>query len=125
MTLPDPREQKGDFIGDDLSEVHTCHAECPCRESGPDPVAVPEKVEAVARAIGEADCLTLYRRELSEGRFQVLATELARAALSVMGSGKVEVEAGDLESLLDTYDRPGNEVTARLRAVLEQEGGGE
>ena len=39
------REGRGDFIGDDLSGVHTCHAECPCRESGPDPVAVPEKVE--------------------------------------------------------------------------------
>jgi len=33
---PDSPENKcpGDFLGDDLSGVHTCHAGCPCHSSG-------------------------------------------------------------------------------------------
>jgi hypothetical protein len=36
MTPADSPENKcpGDFLGDDLSGVHTCHAGCPCHSSG-------------------------------------------------------------------------------------------
>ena len=34
MTPPDPQDKgRGDFLGDDLSEVHTCHDGCPCHTS--------------------------------------------------------------------------------------------
>jgi hypothetical protein len=26
-----PNRERGDFIGDDLSGIHTCHAGCPCQ----------------------------------------------------------------------------------------------
>lgn len=32
--LRDRAKGRGDFLGDDLSDVHTCHAECPCRDAG-------------------------------------------------------------------------------------------
>ena len=32
--LKDRAKGRGDFLGDDLSDVHTCHAECPCRDAG-------------------------------------------------------------------------------------------
>ena len=54
MSVPDSPENKcpGDFIGDDLSGVHTCHADCPCHSGQPS--SIPDnggQVEEVARII--------------------------------------------------------------------------
>lgn len=103
------------------------------------PSAVPERVEAVARAIDPhvfRDDLTWNHSNMPEyGR--ELARIKARAALSVMGSGKVEVDREDLAevagflqhmsgcSLVKFPMMKGHScdcAPGRLRAVLEQEG---
>ena len=127
----------GDFIGDDLSGVHTCHAECPCHaDRSPAPteqgekearIKVADRLEALARKQADefGNYITSAGRsgDYKEGR----ADAYFRAAEMVRES---EPDPGDLHALvmaatktLEMLDQAGYEDhhhgKGELRSALE------